>query len=401
MRKSLFGYAKTTKAIAKSGGWDIYDDGFNSSDGVVDEFGNNLLSPLAFEPKKSSLEIPSPGFPPNHILIKSAQNLISEYDYFATQMPKSIWISGTNGKTTTTQMCEFLLKNRGAISGGNIGTPLADMDKSAKMWILETSSFSIHYTKTATPEIYALLPVSADHISWHGSFKEYEAAKLKPVFMMREGSVAILPHIYANSVATSKIAKIFYENASDLAAKIGVNIDKISFKEPFLLDALIALAIEKILFDSANIDLLNSFKIEAHKLEELFDDKNRLWVNDTKATNIDAVLAALNRYKDRKIHLILGGDDKGVSLEPLFKEIKKYSCEIYAIGSNCDKICRLADDFGIKHHCCKNLANAVATIADILYKNEVALLSPACASLDQFSSYAHRGEVFKDLISKL
>lgn len=444
MRGSLFGYGKTTQAIArvlgaKFGGFDIYDDSFMQR--KSDEFGNTLLNPCEFKADESAFEIPSPSFPREHELIKAAKNLISEYDFFYDAMPKSVWISGTNGKTTTTQMTQHLLKEHGSQMGANVGVPLAELDANARIWVLETSSFTLHYTRSAKPEIYALLPITADHISWHGSFENYERDKLSVLERLKEGDIAILPKIQAQH----KLAKgckgqiIAYEDEFDLADKMRINTDKISFQTPFLMDAVLALSIEKILLDKTSYDKLNTFIIEPNKLEELLDARGRLWVNDTKATNIDAALAALKRYQNKKIHLIIGGDDKGVSLRPLFETMKALKIELYAIGTSAGKILALADEFGIKAHKCELLQNAVALInknfnapnlsenlnvnlsknskknsvnsnhaktnsalnSTNLNHNEVALLSPACASLDQFSSYAKRGEVFKKCVFQL
>lgn len=401
MRKSLFGYGKTTKAIARNvkfnGVWDIYDDKFNEIS--KDDLGNNLLPVSEFDPLKSTLEIPSPGFPRNHELVKKAKNLISEYDYFKDTAPIKIWISGTNGKTTTTQMAGLVLKNNGALIGGNVGEPLANLNELAKFWILETSSFTIYYTKFATPRIYALLPITPDHISWHGSFEEYEKTKLKPLSMMGEGSVAIIPKKYDGIKSKAKI--YFYEDESDLAKICGANLKDVNFKVPFLMDALLALCIEKFATNSLNLDLLNTFKIDKNRVEEFKDSKNRLWVNDTKATNLDAVIQALKRYRDKKIHLILGGDDKGVDLTLLFENFKGYNLEIYAIGSNTLKILNLALKFNIKAYKCDFLQDAVKNINIDLRNDEVALLSPACASLDQFSSYEERGNLFKKFVQEL
>ncbi len=90
-------------------------------------------------------------------------------------------------KTTTTQMIAHLFSDKNAKDGGNIGIPLVDIPKS-KIWILESSSFTLHYTKIATPDIYLLLPIKPDHISWHGGFEEYKRAKLSPIARMKEGS---------------------------------------------------------------------------------------------------------------------------------------------------------------------------------------------------------------------
>jgi UDP-N-acetylmuramoylalanine--D-glutamate ligase len=394
---SLFGHGVTTKAIAKRFAPNclIYDDKFKENS--QDEFGNKLIMCNEYSSNISDIDIPSPGFPPNHELIRKAKHLTSEYDFF--DMPTSVWISGTNGKTTTTQMLKYLLASRGAVDGGNIGNPLANLDKNASLWILETSSFTLHYTNRAAPEIYLLLPIRPDHISWHGSFEEYEKAKLKPLFRMIEGSVAIVPKEYASIVSNAML--IGYENSHDLAQKIGIDITKIAIKEPFLLDALLALSAAKILFDEANIDKINTFKIDKHKLEEFHDKQGRLWVNDTKGTNIDATIEALKRYKDKKILIILGGDDKGVDLTRFFEFMRDFDIEIFAIGSNTEKIMTFSKKIGKSAHKCKTLDSAVKEIDRRLDKNGVGLLSPAAASLDQFSSYIERGELFVSLIKTL
>lgn len=402
MKKSLFGYGLTTSALCRSGGFDIYDDKFTQSS--FDEFGNALLNPSKFDPLKSELEIPSPGFPRNHALTISARNLMSEYDYFASIAPKSVWISGTNGKTTTTKMTQWLLENRGSVMGGNVGIPLANLvNLKAKLWILETSSFTLHHTKFATPEIYILLPITPDHLSWHGSFSEYEEAKLKPLSMMKEGSVAIVPQIYANRPSKAKI--IGYKDEKDLAIKLDIDIDLIKFKIPFLMDALLALCTEKLIFGVTSFRHLNDFVIEAHKLEEFKDRYGRIFVDDTKATNIDATLQALKRYVGKKLHIILGGDDKGVDLSAVFEALRSFDVYVYAIGSNTDKIMELCFKFGLPCERSEFLEIAVKKMDEHMSKNandnEIGLLSPACASLDQFKSYAERGDLFKKYINSL
>ncbi|MDC7249423.1 MAG: Mur ligase family protein [Sphaerochaetaceae bacterium] len=139
-----------------------------------------------YDKVSNDVTVVSPGIPPYNEMVKNSNNIISDYDLIYNEMPFSIWISGTNGKTTTTQMCQHILKERGSICGGNIGTPVTKLNKEAKIWILETSSFTFHYTNKAKPNLYLLLPISDDHISWHGSFEEYESSKLKPLYMMEE-----------------------------------------------------------------------------------------------------------------------------------------------------------------------------------------------------------------------
>jgi len=398
MRVSFFGYGGTTKALAKNfDNTTFYDD--KCTKPFTDENGFKVKPSSEFNPKYSDLQIPSPGIPPYHELIKKSTNLQSEYDIFADTSPLKIWISGTNGKTTTTQMMQHLLASKGSQAGGNIGTPLADLDSDAKMWILETSSFTTHYTNKMAPNIYILLPINPDHLSWHGCMEEYVEAKLKPIRAMADGEVAIIPHMYKDIQTNAHL--ITYKDENDLASHFGIDSKKVKFKGAFLADALLAMAVDKILFDKIDYEKINSFELDPHRQEELLDAKSRLWVNDTKATNIDASIAALKRYRDSKVHLILGGDDKGVELDELFLFLQDLEIEIYNIGSNKEKLSSLAKDFKIKFTKCINLADAIKQIDKNLIKGEVALLSPAAASLDEFSSYAQRGDEFKEAIKRL
>lgn len=398
-RVSLFGYGKTTKALSKLFKNPIfYDD--KCTKPFIDEDGFRVKPSSEFNPSYSDLEIPSPGIAPSNPLILRAKNLISEYDCFKDTAPLAIWISGTNGKTTTTQMMQYLLRDKGSLEGGNIGTPLADLDQNAHIWILETSSFTIHYTNKTSPNIYVLLPITPDHLSWHGNMNEYIKAKLKPLSKMREGEVAIIPKAYKD-IVTSSAYIIFYEDEKDIAKHFDIDTKRVNFKGAFLMDALLAMAVDKILFDRVNYEKINSFVIDPHRQEELHDSKGRLWVNDTKATNLDATIVAMKRYSDSFVHLILGGDDKGVDLRELFVFLKDCNVKIYNIGSNKDKLSNLAQEYGIKFELCKNLADAIVKIDINLQSNEVALLSPAAASLDEFKSYAHRGDQFKDAIKEL
>ena len=398
MRISLFGYGGTSKAVAKRVKNAIfYDDKcikpFRDKDGYI------VKPSSEFNPDYSDLEITSPGIAPSNPLIQKAKNLMSDYDYFSSSMPFNIWISGTNGKTTTTQMMQQLLKDRGSVEGGNIGTPIAKLDINANIWILETSSFTMHYTNIAKPNIYILLPLSPDHLSWHGDMDGYIKDKLKPLSMMKEGEIAIIPHKYRDIKTKAHI--ITYNNEIDIAKYFEIDISKIKFKGAFLSDALLAMAVDKILFDRVDYQKINSFKLDSHRQEEIKDFKNRLWVNDTKATNLDATMAALKRYKDSYIHLILGGDDKGVELDELFLFMQNFNLRTYHIGSNKEKLSTLANKYNIEFIQCKNLKDAIQTIDKNLKIDEVALLSPAAASLDEFSSYAQRGNEFKEHIKKL
>ena len=352
-----------------------------------------------YDLNSNELTVVSPGIPPYSKMVLSSKNIVSDYDLFENIIPFSIWISGTNGKTTTTQMCQELLKQYNSVCGGNIGIPLSSMNEKAPIWILETSSFTLHYTNKVKPNIYILLPISEDHITWHGSFKEYRDAKLKPLSMMNESDIAILPFEFKDVKTDAHL--ITYKNSDDLCEYFNFDKPKINFKEPFLLDAVLAMSTLKIIFDETNYDLINNYKVDKHKVEEFKDKKNRLWIDDSKATNVDATINALVSYDKKNIHIILGGDDKGANLIPLFENIRNLDITVYAIGSNTSKIVDFCKEFSIKVKECTYLNIAVEQIDENLSQNSIAILSPAAASLDQFKSYSHRGEEFKNLVNNL
>ncbi len=397
-RISIFGYGTTTKPLAKHiKNAVFYDDKCTEPYAGVD--GSFVRPSDEFDANHSDLEITSPGIPPSNPLIQKAQNLISEYDYFADVYNLKIWISGTNGKTTTTQMMQHLLADKGSEAGGNIGTPLALLNQKAPIWILETSSFTMHYTSKAAPNIYVLLPLSPDHISWHGSEEAYVADKLKPLAMMKSTDKAIIPEAYKDVKSRAEI--ITYRDAEDVAKIFELDSSRLKFQGAFLLDALLAMAVDKLLFERVDYKKINEFELDPHRQEELRDSKGRLWVNDTKATNLDATIAAVKRYENSFIHLILGGDDKGVDLHELFSFLQDKKLHIYTIGSNKEKLSNLAKEYGIKITQCKNLISAIQEISINMKNEEIALLSPAASSLDEFTSYAQRGNLFKSTVKCL
>ena len=353
----------------------------------------------SFDKNSNDLTIVSPGMPPHNKLVLASKNIISDYDLFYDEMPFTIWISGTNGKTTTTQMCQYLLEKFDSCYGGNIGVPLSGLNKDKKIWILETSSFTLHYTKKAKPNIYILLPITEDHITWHGNFDEYKKAKLKPLELMSETDIAIIPALYKDFKTSAHT--IYYNSSDDLCNHFKIDKSKIKFNEPFLLDAIMAMISRKIIFGDVDYDLINSYKIDKHKVEEFRDSKNRLWIDDSKATNYDATINALVPYKDKNIHIIIGGDDKGASLKPLFENIKELDIVIYAIGSNTQRVLNYCEEFKISCVKCEYLEQAVKNIDKNLKENSIGILSPAAASLDQFKSYAHRGDEFKKFVKSL
>jgi len=422
MKLSFFGYGKTTRAIADrlGSGFDFYDDFCKES--WEDEAGNRIHPSREFNPDHSLLEILTPSIRPDSPLLAKAKDPISEYDLFLSdkwlnslddearshlppsilnlpKAPPTVWISGTNGKTTTTQMLTWLLKSHGAISGGNIGTPLAKLDPKAPLWILETSSFTLHHTRYASPDIYLLLPITPDHLDWHGGSKAYTLDKLAPLCTMREGELALIPSGLPLPASHAWIVE--YDSNASLESFFNLDASKLRYKAAFLQDALLALAISRTLFDEVDYDRINSFRLDRHRQEEIIDAKGRLWVNDSKATNLDATLKALEAYSDRHIHLIAGGDDKGVDMTPLIRRIAELNVTLYTIGSNSQRLVNLAKTYQISVQSFANLLEALKAVDHNLGAKDVALLSPSASSLDQFSSYAQRGDIFVDYVKKI
>ncbi len=407
MKPTLFGYGITTRAIAHSlgGGCTFFDD--RTAKPFTDEEGNHILPSHLFDPDASELEVTTPSLKPDHPLIQSAKHLLSEYDYILASEHSplpirdllTIWISGTNGKTTTTQMLTHLLEKRGALSGGNIGTPLAALDPEAPIWVLESSSYALHYTRTASPGIYLLLPITPDHLDWHGTAASYEADKLRPLLTMQEGELALVPK--GLNLPKTDAFVVEYDSMAFIADYFRIDPEKIKFKAAFLEDAMLALAITRVLFDEVDYDLINSFKLDANRQEEFRDAAGRLWVNDTKATNIDAAIQALKAYHDHHIHLIAGGDDKGVDLAPFFEAMEQFDLTLYTIGANNDKQLALAKAHHIDAVSCETLDQAVKAIDQAMQPNDAGLLSPAAASFDQFKSYKERGELFMKFVKEL
>ena len=399
IKPTLFGYGITTKAIAKKLGGEciFFDD--KAETPYTDKDNNKIFPSHLFDPIKSKLEVTTPSVPPSHPLIKSAKNLQSEYDYFSKDMPFSIWISGTNGKTTTTQMLGKLLEKRGGVTGGNIGTPLAELDPKAPIWILESSSFTLHHTNIASPNIYLLLPITPDHLDWHVTPAQYEADKLKPLLTMKEGEMALIPK--GLNLPKTDAFVVEYDSVEFLENYFDIDSSKIRFKSAFLEDALLALAVTKTLFDEVDYDTINSFTLDNHRQEEITDSKGRVWVNDSKATNLDATIQAVKGYSDKFIRLIIGGNDKGADLTPLFELLEDIEIKLYTIGANSDRLAKLSEEHNIKFSACETLESAVNKIDKDYIANDIALLSPAAASFDQFNSYKHRGEEFFKFVKKI
>jgi UDP-N-acetylmuramoylalanine--D-glutamate ligase len=216
---------------------------------------------------------------------------------------------------------------------------------------------------------------------------------------MKEGELALVPK--GLNLPKTNAYVVEYDSNEFVEEYFNLDSTQLRFKAAFLQDALLSLAVTKVLFDEADYALMNTFTLDAHRQEELKDTQGRLWVNDSKATNLDATVQAVKGYADKHIHLILGGDDKGVDLTPLFEVMEPLNLTLYTIGANSDRLLTLAKTYNVNAIESLDIQTAVKQIDRVHTLESIALLSPAAASFDQFKSYKHRGETFMELVKAL
>ena len=350
-----------------------------------------------------------------------------------------IGITGTNGKTTTTTLIGEILKNAGydVFVGGNIGVPLLkSLDHPYDYYVVEMSSFQLETVETMDAAVSVFLNLTPDHLDRHGSMENYLRIKGNLAALQSKDHFCVLneedPAI--RSIAKRTKAKCFYFNRHDFTyegcfiSKDGqwltfrdpsdhrnqmdshehiVRLDSIRIAGPHNLEnAMAATAACRLLGIDKDViaDTLRVFPGVEHRLEDVAVIDGVRYVNDSKATNPDSVFKALVSFGDAPILLIAGGRNKGNSFTELGELMKKKCKNAFLIGE-------AAED--IKESCLKagfsekalfvlpDLAAAVRAAHDLAEKGDVVLLSPANASFDQFNSFEHRGEVFKDLVHRL
>ncbi len=368
---NLLGFAKNTQALASTlPSAKIYDDNIHKPH--TSKEGYKLHPSTNFNPKYSSLEIPSSHLSPQHPLIQQAQNLVSEYDYFVADMPYTIWVSEDTAQTHTAKFLSHLLHDKNASLGGEEATPLAFLNKESPIWILQTSAKTLHYTQIASPGIYVVLPMKDEDIVWHGSKEAYEEALLKPLQNMQEGEIAIIPSQYAHIDSDAHV--INYENINDLATHFELDLSQLQAKDQTI-DVLLSLAVDKILFNRIqyqSIEKLSSLHLEE---QALIDAKGRVW--QSNLLNTQATIELLKTYSDNDaIHIILDADEKQNDLAPFFEHLKQYRLlKLYIIGENSAYLIDYAKNYDIPYIECQTLHNAVRHIDKEHHVNSIAMLT--------------------------
>jgi len=377
--------------------------------------------------------VTSPGVPSNSYPIAEAAKrnikVISELELASSFCKgKIIAITGTNGKTTTTALCAYLLNECGikAYAAGNIGIAFSEMVldiKENEYVTLETSSFQLDFIDNFKPAFSMILNITPDHLDrYNNSFAEYADSKIviaknqnaddylvtnaddanTPVNKIK-GSVKMLQFSLKNEVANGafcKDGKLFY--ALNGKSEFVCNAEDLFIKgEHNIANALAVLAVAKTL-GLPNEKIKSSFAsfpgVE-HRIEFVREFNGIKFYNDSKATNPDSVWYALRSFS-RPVYLILGGKDKGNDYnqikEPVLNVVKK----IYAIGVSAQKVYDFFSPI-IPVEMVSTLEGCVIKGSKEAKPGEVVLLSPACASFDMFDNYEHRGQVFKQAVMSL
>jgi UDP-N-acetylmuramoylalanine--D-glutamate ligase len=344
------------------------------------------------------LVVKSPGVPAESPVVAGARlrrvPVWSEVELGYRLLPagsRLIGVTGTNGKTTTTELLGAILRAAGrhVEVAGNVGRALTDAAVTAEAgsWIAcELSSFQLEDVHTLACDVAVLLNLEPDHLDRHGSFEAYRDAKLR-----------------------------IFERARARVVPRGFAIDGIEFSaddalpaEPLIpgrhnrenAAAATAAARAAGLPDEAIAEALRTFPGVPHRLELVRELRGVRWINDSKATNTAAARRGVTAY-EAPLRLILGGSLKGEDFGPFARELPATVRSIYLIGAAADELAAALDTAGREYVRAGDLPTAVSRAAADAESGDVVLLSPACASYDQFANFEERGDTFRRLVEGL
>nr|WP_294168503.1 UDP-N-acetylmuramoyl-L-alanine--D-glutamate ligase [uncultured Sphingomonas sp.] len=407
---------------ARSAGGVLTDPSVGSAD--ISPKGKLLIAPLDDLRPFDSLVL-SPGVPLNtHPLGQRAREagveIIGDIELFARARPelpphKVVGITGTNGKSTTTALVHHILATAGvpATMGGNIGLPILAQDPLPEggVYVLELSSFQIDLTQSLDCDVAVLLNITPDHLDRYESFEAYAASKARLFEMQAPRSFAVLDYrSEADEDVLSNAADpliIFFDMAGtfpDLAVSTTEDWPALSGSHNRLNAAAAAGVFSSLNQLGTNItseQLISGFRTYPglpHRMERVRDTDGVLFVNDSKATNPEAAAPALAAYP--RVRWIVGGQAKTEDLGDTARHLD-HVVHAYTIGEAGPLFARLLRDRGTAVTEAETLQNAVKRAAADSQAGEVVLLSPACASFDQFRDFEARGEAFRRAVGEL
>jgi len=343
--------------------------------------------------------IKSPGVPGEAPLVETARArgipVWSELELGARLLGNPIvGVTGTNGKTTTSELLGVML---GAPVAGNVGRALCELDgriEPGEVVVCEVSSFQLEDIHEFRPHVAVLLNLEPDHLDRHGSIDAYRAAKLRIFENQGEGDVAVVPVGFDDIPGRAR--RIEFEPSDELPAEPLIPGAHNRENATAATAAARALGIP----DSRITEALETFPGVAHRLEPVAEAGGVRFVNDSKATNTAAARRAVAAY-DEQLHMILGGSDKRESYTELALDMAGRVRRAYLIGETAQAIGTALEQAGVDHELSGDLETAVRSAAKNAQPGEIVLLAPACASYDQFHDFEERGEAFRRIVAEV
>jgi len=392
------------------------DVGRLAAEGVevhLDDQGVELLDRVATLVK-------SPGVPHTAPAVEAARArgipLVGELELAWRMLPNDfIAVTGTNGKTTTTEWIGHVHREAGlpVAVAGNVGTAVASLvgavDPAATV-VCEASSFQLEDTTAFAPEAAVLLNITPDHLDRHGTFEAYREAKLNAFRRQRPDGVAVAP---ADTAVPGAARRISVGSGGEMRLdgealvwrdEPFMRADEIRLPGPHNREnamAAAAVCLARGIDPDAVRGGLRTFRGVAHRLEPVGERDGVAYVNDSKATNVDSTLVALRSYPPGAVHLILGGRTKAQDFAPLAPLVAERCASVHLIGEGAGEIAAALADTAVPLHEDGDLERAVAAARAAARAGEVVLLSPACASFDQYPDFEARGEHFRALVEAL
>ena len=336
-------------------------------------------------------------------------------------------ITGSNGKTTTTALTGEIMAGSGfpTVVGGNIGTPAISLVERATrdtVVVLEVSSFQLETIQSFRPKVAVVLNVTPDHLDRHRTFEAYAQAKARIFENQAAEDFAVLNADDPTCVQMAKPVQapvFWFSRKKEVSQGAYVSAGKIRFRDAQG-EREVMLASEIPLKGAHNLEnvlgavcagilmgcrpdqirkTIQNFKAVEHRLEYVATIRGVQYFNDSKATNVDATIKALESFP-ANIHVILGGKDKGSDYSVLNELLRQRVKRVYTIGAAANKIeSQIQGSAQIVH--AETLDAAVKRAAAAANEGDIVLLAPACASFDQFNNYEHRGRVFKEIVHSL
>jgi UDP-N-acetylmuramoylalanine--D-glutamate ligase len=286
----------------------------------------------------------------------------------------------------------FRADGRDVAVAGNVGAALTGVRVPADSWIVcELSSFQLEDIHEFRPRVAVLLNLEPDHLDRHGTFDAYREAKLRIFENQREEDTAVIPRGFGSIPGAA--ARLEFAAGDELPAEPSLPGGHNRENAVAATGAARAAGIS----DTAIAEALRTFPGVAHRLELVAELEGVRFVNDSKATNAAAARRALAAY-DAPVHVILGGSRKGESFVELARDVRGHA---YLIGETAEELAGALEDAGVPYVVCGDLATAVAAAAEAVRPGQIVLLSPACASYDQFRDFEQRGEEFRRLVQNL